>query len=62
MAEPMEADPDRADEPLNLTKLIPEHFARFFAFFRPGHTEGIVPSRIKELARLKVAAINQCDT
>jgi len=62
----MEGDSPRsakpADDTLNLAKLIPEHFARFFAFFRPGHTEGIVPSRIKELARLKVAAINQCDT
>jgi hypothetical protein len=47
---------------LNLQKLIPEHFARFFTFFGPGHTEGVVPARIKELARLKVAALNECDT
>ena len=47
---------------LNLLELIPDHFERFFAFFRPGHQEGIVPSRIKELARLKIAALNQCDT
>jgi hypothetical protein len=62
----MEADSPRAAEPaddtLNLAVLIPEHFARFFAFFKPGHVDGIVPSRIKELARLKVAALNQCDT
>lgn len=51
-----------AHDTLNLTELIPEHFDRFFAFFRPGHQEGIVPSRIKELARLKVAALNECDT
>jgi len=51
-----------ADEPLNLQALIPEHFERFFAFFRPGHQEGILPSRVKELARLKVAQINDCDT
>ena len=50
------------DDTLNLMELIPEHFARFFEFFRPGHQEGIVPSRIKELARLKIAALNQCDT
>ena len=50
------------DRGLNLAALIPEHFARFFAFFKPGHQEGIVPSRIKELARLKIAALNQCDT
>jgi hypothetical protein len=51
-----------ADDPLSLPDLIPEHFARWFAFFRPGHTGGIVPVRIKELARLKIAAINDCDT
>lgn len=41
--------------------LLPEFYDRYFAFFRPGHTEGVVPARIKELARLKVAALNQCD-
>ena len=51
-----------ASEPLNLTELLPEAFQRYFAFFRPGHTEGVVPARIKELARLKVAALNDCDT
>ena len=50
------------DGPLNLQALIPEHFGRYFAFFRPGHTEGVVPSSIKELARLKIAALNECDT
>ena len=50
------------DDPLNLAKLIPEHFERYFEFFRPGHREGIVPSRIKEPARLKIAALNECDT
>jgi hypothetical protein len=48
--------------PLALDKLIPEHFARYFEFFRPGHTAGVVPARIKELARLKIAALNECDT
>ena len=51
-----------AEEPMNLTALIPEHFGRFFEFFKPGHTEGVVPTRIKELARLKIAALNGCDT
>jgi len=50
------------DDALDLPRLIPELFERYFAFFRPGHQEGIVPSRIKELARLKVAALNDCDT
>ena len=46
----------------NMVELLPDFFDRFFAFFRPGHQEGAVPSRIKELARLKIAAINECDT
>jgi hypothetical protein len=41
--------------------LLPDFYQRYFAFFRPGHTEGVVPASIKELARLKVAALNQCD-
>ncbi len=47
---------------LNLVELIPDTFERYFAFFRPGHQEGVVPCRIKELARLKIAALNDCDT
>ena len=39
-----------------------KHFERWFAFFRPGHQEGVVPARIKELARLKIAELNGCDT
>jgi len=49
-------------EALNLTALIPEHFGRWFEFFGPGHREGVVPAPLKELARLKVAEINECDT
>ncbi len=44
------------------TALLPDFFRSYFAFFRPGHQEGVVPSRIKELARLKIAALNDCDT
>lgn len=51
-----------ADAGLNPIELIPDLFAKFFEFFRPGHTEGVVPARIKELARLKIASINECDT
>ncbi len=47
---------------IDLAGLIPDLFGRYFSFFRPGHEEGIVPTRIKELARLKVAALNDCDT
>ena len=42
--------------------LLPDFYARYFAFFRPGHQEGVVPSRIKELARIKIASLNECDT
>ena len=48
--------------PMNMVGLLPDFFERFFEFFRPGHQEGVVPSRIKELARLKIAALNDCDT
>ena len=51
-----------ANQGLNLVELAPELFQRFFAFFQPGHTAGVVPARIKELARLKIAALNECDT
>ncbi|MCR9095331.1 MAG: hypothetical protein NXI30_14010 [bacterium] len=47
---------------LNMTEELPDLFERFFAFFRPAHTEGIAPARVKELARLKIAAMNECDT
>lgn len=56
----MTADAD--DLQLNLQELIPEMFDRYFAFFRPGHTDGIVPARVKELARLRIASLNDCDT
>jgi hypothetical protein len=52
----------RSGKGLDLQALIPESFARYFAFFAPGHQEGVVPCRIKELARLKVASLNDCDT
>lgn len=57
-SQPTEGSPSGLD----LMGLIPEHFERFFAFFGPGHNGGVVPVRIKELARLKIAALNQCDT
>jgi hypothetical protein len=47
---------------MNILELAPELFDSYFAFFRPAHTGGIVPARIKELARLKIAAINACNT
>ncbi len=47
---------------LNMTELLPDFFERFFEFFREAHTKGVAPSRIKELARLKIAELNGCDT
>ena len=58
----MTTEHSSAGSGLNLAELIPEIFERYFAFFRPGHLEGIVPCRVKELARLKIASLNGCDT
>jgi hypothetical protein len=64
MAIPSEPTPEEipVEETLNLQALIPDLFARYFEFFRPGHQQGLVESRVKELARLKIAALNGCDT
>ena len=59
MASPQTSE---AAQPLNMQALLPEMFERYFEFFRPGHREGVLPSRIKELARLRIAALNDCDT
>ena len=48
--------------PLDLGASMPELLGRYLKFFRPAHEEGAVPARIKEIARLKVAALNECDT
>ncbi len=47
---------------MNIMELAPQLFESFFDFFRPAHTKGIAPARIKELARLKIAAMNECNT
>ena len=47
---------------LNLARSMPELLGRYLQFFRPAHEEGAVPARIKEIARLKIAALNDCDT
>ncbi len=62
MASAPDPNPQTPDEPQSPLALVPDFFERYFAFFRPGHQEGVVPARIKELARLKVAAQNDCDT
>ena len=62
MSEKDQASDEVPSQGLDLLTLIPEHFERFFALFSPGHNEGVLPARIKELARLKVAELNDCDT
>lgn len=46
---------------MNPLELAPQLFDSYFQFFRPAHTRGKVPARIKELARLKIAAMNGCN-
>jgi AhpD family alkylhydroperoxidase len=41
---------------------LPEFFTRYFDFYYPAHEAGVVPARIKELARLRIAALNGCAT
>ena len=41
---------------------LPEFFTRYFDFYYPAHEQGVVPTRIKELARLRIAALNGCQT
>ena len=60
MTDTTRIDDDRPSKPTGMA-LLPEFFERYFAFFRPGHTTGVVPARIKELARLEVASHNGCD-
>ncbi|MBV8772490.1 MAG: hypothetical protein JO166_09200 [Deltaproteobacteria bacterium] len=38
----------------------PDMYAAYYKFLYPLHTSGIVEVPIKELARLKVAELNQC--
>jgi hypothetical protein len=40
----------------------PDFFARYFEFYYPAHEQGLVPTRIKELARLRIARLNACPT
>ena len=46
---------------MNVQELAPQLFERYFEFFRPAHPSGIVPARIKELARLRIAVLNGCN-
>ena len=35
-------------------------FERYFSFYNPAHEEGILDTRIKEIARLQIARLNNC--
>ena len=37
-------------------------FDPYFAFYYPSHEGGIVEADLKELVRLKIARLNDCDT
>ena len=39
---------------------MPDFFARFLEFYGPMVNRGRVPVRVKELARLRVANLNEC--
>ena len=38
----------------------PELFERYFSFFYPAHEHGVLDTRIKEIARLEIARLNNC--
>ncbi|HMJ37850.1 MAG TPA: carboxymuconolactone decarboxylase family protein [Baekduia sp.] len=37
-------------------------FEQYFSFFYPAHEQGVLDTRIKEIARLEVARLNNCTT
>jgi AhpD family alkylhydroperoxidase len=37
-------------------------FEEYFSFFYPAHEQGVLDTRIKELARLRIAQLNDCQT
>lgn len=39
-----------------------EFFAKYFEFFYPAHERGVLETRVKELARLRIARLNDCRT
>lgn len=38
----------------------PELFRKFLDFYLPGKFEGLLPFALKELVRLRIAALNDC--
>jgi hypothetical protein len=60
--DPMLAEMLRAsgDEMYGVYGHAPELFRRFLDFYRPAKYEGALPFALKELVRLRVAALNEC--
>lgn len=48
------------DEMYGVYGHCPELFAAFLRFYRPTKYGGHLPFALKELVRLKIAALNQC--
>ena len=40
----------------------PDFFEQYFSFYYPAHEKGVLDARVKELARLKIARLNNCQT
>jgi len=38
----------------------PDFFEQYFSFFYPAHEHGVLDTRIKEIARLEIARLNEC--
>jgi hypothetical protein len=48
------------DEMYGVYGHAPELFRRFLDFYRPAKYAGVLPFALKELVRLKIAALNEC--
>jgi len=41
---------------------LPEAFKSYWAFYAPLRLDGVLDAKLKELVRLKIAALNDCAT
>ena len=41
---------------------LPEAFKAYWSFYAPLRLEGVLDAKLKELVRLKIAALNDCAT
>jgi alkylhydroperoxidase family enzyme len=58
----LQARVDRGADPLEhgVFGWAPEHFKRWLAFETPLRFKGVLEVRVKEIARLRVARLNEC--